>query len=98
MTDHDKKLTAADGTLEATAWQKRHERDEMSPKPEDTQHPDHMPEKKQPPAGDKKTTRLRSRRSMPAKSSDRKEASEEDYKNLTHGTGSGVTRGDSGVD
>ena len=98
MTDHDKKLTAGDGTLEATAWQQRHERDDVSPKPEDTQHPDHLPEKKQPPAGDKKTTRLRSRGSIPAKSSDRKQATDEDYENLTHGTGSGVTRGDSGVD
>ena len=78
MTDDDKTLTAGDDTLEATEWQKRHERDEMSPKPEDTQRPDHLPEKKQPPAGDKKTTRLRIRRSIPAKSSDRKEASEED--------------------
>ena len=98
MTDHDKNLTAGDDTPEATEWQKRHERDEMTPKPEDAEHPDHPPGKNEPPAGEKKTTRLRSRRSIPAKSSDRKHATEQDYKNLGDGTGSGVTRGDSGVD
>jgi hypothetical protein len=98
MTDHDTNVTAGDETLEATEWQKRRKRDEMTPKPEDPVRPDHLPEKKQPPAGDKKTTRLRSRRSIPAKSTDRKQSTDADYRNLTNGTGSGVTRGDSGVD
>ena len=95
MSDRDKS-TAGDETLEATAWQQRHERDDMDPKPEDTRRRDHQPEKKRAPAGEAKLRR--NGRSVPIKESDRKQATEEDYRNLTSGTGSGVTRGDSGVD
>ncbi len=95
MSDRDKS-TAGDETLEATQWQRRREHDEMDPKAGDAKRPDHWPEKKRAPDGDAKLRR--SEKSIPGKESDRKQATDDDYRNLTGGTGSGVDRGHSGVD